>query len=754
MVVLVLLAAVLIAGALAGGAIDPIGPERRGYTLTGLALGVLAVLFSVGTMLYSLRKRSLQERMGGGSGTMVAWLWVHTVLGLGAVLLVVLHAGLGTITPRWSTGKLLLVCFGIVALSGMFWRLAYRFVPGRVAHRVGNYSEQDALHRAERLLIEITKLRAGQSDVFRQAVDQLIDKPKLEPAMLLPQAPQAELDKLVEVQGFAASRGRALARAKLMRRSVRRMQRWRALHVPFSLLMFGALIVHVVGALELFPRLSTLGAVPFGQLSGFQSAGTCRGCHSRQASEWSRSMHAHALRSPLTLAQNNQYVRALPDDASKAVRRFCINCHGPVGAALSEGDRLPLERENYSSNLLNEGIGCVTCHTHQKGVDAGSAGLVAWQDELKPGRTYYGPIKKPVANAFHRSRHLELFEKPERLCLGCHNVTLDKNGDGEIERGIELVLQTTDEEYEEYREEGGRATCIDCHMPRVKGEDRAADGARLYFEQDAPAPKRKVRNHSFVGADVPLGEEPSKSHEKLRRSLLRRAARVTLPEEKIQLDDGKLTFDIDIENVGAGHNLPSGFAFARQMWLEVKVRDRKGKLVFSSGVLKKKSHDLCDASTMDERGNPGAKLIRGCDESDPQLVNFQQKLYDRVEILRDDDGKRVKNDDGDFLIGPARKAKEAFVQGLDVGVVARVRPHDKKPTAVLPPRGSRSFGYEVEAKRLARGTITVRLLFRNLPPYFLRGLAKGQKRGDGKDLNELIGDLVTVEMTSLKEDIP
>lgn len=43
---------------------------------------------------------------------------------------------------------------------------------------------------------------------------------------------------------------------------------------------------------------------------------------------------------------------------------------------------------------------------------------------------------------------------------------------------------------------------------------------------------------------------------------------------------------VGVTNVGAGHHLPTGVADFRELWLDVDVKDRDGKVVFSSGKLK------------------------------------------------------------------------------------------------------------------------------------------------------------------------
>ena len=115
---------------------------------------------------------------------------------------------------------------------------------------------------------------------------------------------------------------------------------------------------------------------------------------------------------------------------------------------------------------------------------------------------------------------------------------------------------------------------------------------------------------------------------------MKSAATLDLPRASIVLRGTTLAFDVTIANSGTGHNVPTGFAFARQMWLEVKVSDGSGAF-FSSGVVANSASDLCDSATLDEPNNPLLPYVKGCDKSDPALVNFQRKLVNRFDIARD-----------------------------------------------------------------------------------------------------------------------
>jgi hypothetical protein len=303
----------------------------------------------------------------------------------------------------------------------------------------------------------------------------------------------------------------------------------------------------------------------------------------------------------------------------------------------------------------------------------------------------------------------------------------------------------------EYRKAGGAHSCTDCHMPVVRGLTRTAETARIPDQQDVAAPPREVHDHSFVGVDYPLEYPGTKDpHRPTRSALLRSAAKFTLsnPTFDAASRTGKIT--VNLTNAGAGHNLPSGFAFARQMWIELLVTDATGKqLVFESGVLRKNTDDLCDRATFDDAQSPIRQHMEGCQASDPQLVNFQRKLVDKADILKDAAGQPVVNERGELTPVAAADASETSIQRVAGNPVVRKRPIDGQPMVSLTPGQSRSFGY---AFRIPAGmgavSIRARLMFRNLPPYFLRDLAKNQPPNEKPQLGPLIANLDVVEMAS------
>jgi hypothetical protein len=271
------------------------------------------------------------------------------------------------------------------------------------------------------------------------------------------------------------------------------------------------------------------------------------------------------------------------------------------------------------------------------------------------------------------------------------------------------------------------------------------------LEQDQPAPSRRLRSHAFVGVDYPVDIPSVRDQTRPEReALLRRAAAVAVVPGSAASAASGVSLDVEVTNTGAGHNLPGGFGFVRQMWLEVTVRDASGTELSSSGKLADPSHDLCDASILDDAESPVRPFVVGCKNSDPLLVNFQQMLLDRTEVARDASGNALLDARGEPRLARLPDGKEAVIQHLTGGPVSRIRPHTGRPTPTLAP-GERAvfpFRFTLPSGARTAARVDVRLLFRTLPPYFLRALASEQLPQDGENLNRFVTNLEITEMAT------
>jgi len=464
----------------------------------------------------------------------------------------------------------------------------------------------------------------------------------------------------------------------------------------------------------------------------FPSSATCATCHPTITAQWATSMHARATSSLVTVAQTNQVVAAgTLGVGSPEQARLCVNCHAPVRATATNDGTLP-----FAANAVpDEGVSCGACHQMGKTPAYGSGGTATeYGGALTRGAAFYGPFSNPKSSSAHTSERREAFGDEGKLCGACHDVNVDRNGDGRARKVDDLVLQTTQDEYEAYRQTAtAPKTCAGCHMPVMANVTRAADGVE-------GAPAREVHDHSFVGVDYPLdGSEDAQFA--ARTALLGGAATIAITSSAAG------AVEVSVTNTGTGHALPTGFAFARQMWVELVVRDADGASVFSSGTLAKASNDLCDGDVL---ASSLLEHTRGCTAADAQLVNFQLKLVDAITATTDAAGAEVLDASGERVPRMADTGKEVVLQHATGGAVTRVRASDGARMGAIDPGQTRRFGYSFAAPATARRPLraTARLRFRNLPPYFLRALLAKEANASA-----VVERLVTIDMASATSEL-
>jgi hypothetical protein len=467
-------------------------------------------------------------------------------------------------------------------------------------------------------------------------------------------------------------------------------------------------------------------------------------------------MHSHALTSPVTIVQANQdLARTLANAPSPDPQKFCVNCHGPTFAPSAPSAAMP----PTSVPHWKDGITCISCHQFDGTPQKASGGFAtdyqgpSFQTGFVKGVEMLGELDSPVGNSLHttNSTGQDFVPNPNKLCANCHEVWIDYDHDGIVEKGLDLALQTTWDEYTEYKTLGGTQSCVGCHMPAVPGLTRVADGAAIPGQQSTQAPPRVVHDHSFTGVDFAL-DTPAQQQatESARTALLASAATFLIDRNSVFNSQDGIGFSVFLANTGTGHDLPSGFAFARQMWIEITATDGSGNVLFTSGVLQQPTDDLCDGEILLDFDNPMNRFLQNCNFVDNELVTLQQKLVSLATF--EPDGSDPFDPAG--LTKAVEIGEETWLQFLHGGVVARQRPFDGTQLVNLKPFEQEEFNYDVPLNGLSDGVhIQARLLFRQLPPYFLRALASQQSPSDTPQLAPLIGNLETLVMATDELDL-
>jgi hypothetical protein len=131
----------------------------------------------------------------------------------------------------------------------------------------------------------------------------------------------------------------------------------------------------------------------------------------------------------------------------------------------------------------------------------------------------------------------------------------------------------------------------------------------------------RVFAHTFTGANVTLHKyfNEEEKAEKV-RAMLESAAKVQIVDAPEVARAGEpLTIRVRVENVGAGHKLPTGFPEGREVWVDFQVTDEAGREVYRLGAIR-------DGQT--EQGTRSFKAVLGDAHGD--VVDLNVWEADRI----------------------------------------------------------------------------------------------------------------------------
>jgi cytochrome c553 len=415
---------------------------------------------------------------------------------------------------------------------------------------------------------------------------------------------------------------------------------------------------------------------------------------------------------------------------------------------------------------------------------------------------------------------------------GAVNENIDNDADGEADGGDglidDLVLQTTYDEWQDYvygfdaepdevrghdlggftdryedaefpSEVNAPLGCNGCHMPfSAEGvEGPVVD----YAPGLLPTPDRFTREHTFVGVDYDLDPELYRknglSDEDIAQVVAERDAliqsAVTLAVESgdpVDAANGgtELPVGVTVRNNLLAHAFPTGFAFARQFWLEVSAVDGDGNPVClapaffdaDTGEGTEGINQPCGSGFGDVEGTDeidGDVELRQCDtravaetlgfdpdvlrqaggvdadsgiiipnldidfagdsttdfagsfapdECDPWLVNFQKILTDG-----DPDGNGIRSEvPYQPLLPDAVKIRGQVATGQSIAELQPVRVRDNDGDGVVDDSSQLTVQYFFtvpDGVDPADIVVTARMRFRHSPPYFIRDLQNRQE---------------------------
>ena len=294
----------------------------------------------------------------------------------------------------------------------------------------------------------------------------------------------------------------------------------------------------------------------------FDDASVCGVCHSEIYQEWRSSIMSHAWDDPLYRALLKQ--ASIATDG--ATDNFCAGCHTPLGLLSGQINSAVNRESPFSDENKNlPGVDCETCHnmTDVSGLDNGAYVMDVKSENFPIKR---GP-RRDAVSPYHATEYSDLHTRSE-FCGACHNVTHPTNN---------VPIERTYDEWYESAYRLNDVQCQDCHMKSVSGKSAMM------------GPERKDRaSHHFGSANTTIMQYFNEFENAERaRELLASAAKIGITRITKKAKSGDyIDISVKVENVGAGHKLPTGFPEGREVWVELLITDAKGDKVYHSGEIK------------------------------------------------------------------------------------------------------------------------------------------------------------------------
>ncbi|MCF6249591.1 MAG: cytochrome c family protein [Desulfobacula sp.] len=341
----------------------------------------------------------------------------------------------------------------------------------------------------------------------------------------------------------------------------------------------GITVVAIVGAMVLFTVGNAISDDKF-KIEQFISPEICSDCHSKIAEQWENSMHNLAHKDPIYNKLSQFLRKGLIDENEIKEADSCVKCHTPVGY-VTGFPRKVSDDLSKTAPIATLGIQCDYCHSVVDVKKMYNNGLV-----LEPGEGEDDPgIKRgPFSDSepdFHEAQYSKLHTQ-SNICGTCHDVK---------HVVFDTPIETTFTEWKNspYNDSNpeNRVTCQGCHMyqrpgvPATGSTNRPENpGSATDYSDERP----HIFTHYFVGANAnvpPMFNDNTKAL--MAKARLKNAATISVDKN----EPGQKKLKIRVTNSGAGHSIPTGVADLRQVWLEIVIRNKDQKPIFTSGLLNK-----------------------------------------------------------------------------------------------------------------------------------------------------------------------
>ena len=331
----------------------------------------------------------------------------------------------------------------------------------------------------------------------------------------------------------------------------------------------------------------------------FIPASRCAECHQQTHQEWSQSAHRNAFREPFYQAN----VEHLILDREIAVTRHCESCHNPpalFSGALSKNATM-------KRPLDDEGVTCSVCHSIESVTTEGigsytinTPAILVLDDGERVREASNQEILKDL-NSHSRAVMRPLLGTPE-LCASCHKAAVVPEMNGR-------KWFRTFSVYDEWQQSGFSTqttqplnkkpyvNCQSCHMPEqpssgYKSHRWAGGNTAIpahYGFDDQLKETTKLLKSGVIGVDIFAVQAKSEDAGKITAPLFETAVKESIPTAKNSLSvlpDKMISVDVVVANRGVGHSFPAELRDIFEAWLEFRVEDASGKIIYHSGAVK------------------------------------------------------------------------------------------------------------------------------------------------------------------------
>lgn len=217
------------------------------------AFGIIAFVLVLATAAYGLRRRFVR----GLPGMARNWLWMHTWLGITAVLVALLHENYAHILHDYCTN---LTCFTnaywgtsalfaliVLVLSGIVGRLLDMWQAHAISRDASSNGVGIVQALEERVLeleYTIERLAAGKSEPFKQYCMQSLDDTGT--GLTMPALAPREQHDFQDAQGVLAARTRLVQSLQRQQQARRIIRTWRYVHMVLAGLALLIITFHAV----------------------------------------------------------------------------------------------------------------------------------------------------------------------------------------------------------------------------------------------------------------------------------------------------------------------------------------------------------------------------------------------------------------------------------------------------------------------------------------------------------------------------